>query len=100
MAIAGTRCPLCGALLTPLALIEAAEEIADFERGVLAARCPHCQGYLELQPTQDKLDVGYLRGGKFEVVVSLPCEQLGILRAPDPDTLTVTAADRRWQFWE
>ncbi|HTZ00138.1 MAG TPA: hypothetical protein VMB75_09900 [Rhodocyclaceae bacterium] len=96
------RCPLCGAPLTAVELLDAVEEFADLGQGVLAARCPHCQGYLELQPDQGRLDVGYLgrAGQHFVAVLGLPVEDLRLLREVESGAMTVVAGGRRWQFRE
>ena len=96
---AGDRCPLCGASLTALGLLDTADELLDGERAIVAGRCPHCQGRLEIMMGAERLDIGYLdRGGRFDVVQSLPCPGLVALRQTDGETLTVSAGGSRYRY--
>lgn len=52
-------CPLCGGKLSALELLDACDELADAALGVLAARCPYCQGHLEIRPVAGGIEVGY-----------------------------------------
>lgn len=93
------RCPLCGAHLTALELLDAGEELIDAGLGVLAAHCPHCQGNLELLPSAGQLDVGYLnKAGRFDTVLSLPCAGLVVARVVGNDVLTVKVNGRQLHF--
>ncbi|MDK9725227.1 MAG: hypothetical protein OEL88_10065 [Sterolibacteriaceae bacterium MAG5] len=95
-------CPLCGARLDAAALLDACSGLLDAGLGVLAARCPACQGYLEVRPVEGRLDLGYLGGagsaGRFEVALSLLAEGLAVER--HDDTLRVALAGRHWAFSE
>lgn len=96
-----TRCPLCGARLTPFALLDAAGELDDPHLGVVAGRCPHCQGYLELRPVAGRLEVGYaVRGAgtsRFDAVLSLDAAGL-VASVAAGGAMTVTAVGRVWHF--
>ena len=84
-------------------LLDACSELVDAELGVLASRCPHCQGYLEVLPTTDRIDIGYLTGAstrRFDVAFFLPYAGLTFERSADPPFLQLEAADRRWEFRE
>jgi hypothetical protein len=86
-------------LLTPDELLAAAEELLDGERAIVAGRCPHCQGRLEIMLGVECLDIGYLdRGGRFDVVQSLACPGLVALRQTDGETLTVSAGGSRYRY--
>jgi hypothetical protein len=91
-------CPLCGAKLAAAAMLDACEELIDAELGVLAARCPHCQGYLEVLPEAGAVLVGYLTGGRFEAVRTLPAEGLAVLQAVDTGTLALSMGGQSWRF--
>lgn len=95
-------CPLCGGKLSALDLLNACDELADAELGVLSARCPHCQGRLEIRPGEGKIDIGYLVGNaspRFDVVFSLACAGLEVL--PDSDgSLRLTTPTQHWEFRE
>jgi hypothetical protein len=93
------RCPLCGAHLIALELLDAGEELIDAELGVVAAHCPHCQGKLELLPAAGQLDVGYLnKTGSFDTVLSLACAGLVVARVVGSDVLTVQVNGRQLRF--
>lgn len=93
-------CPLCGARLEAAALLDACSGLLDADLGVLAARCPACQGYLEVRPVEGRLDIGYLSGAgagqRFEVALSLLAEGLAVEAAGD--VLRVALAGRHWAF--
>jgi hypothetical protein len=91
------RCPLCGAALTAREVLDACEEVADGELGVLACRCPYCQGSLEVLPAAGRVDIGYVMNGRFDVVLSLPEDGLTVERGAD-GTLKVAAPGRGWGF--
>ena len=95
-------CPLCGGKLSALDLLDACDELVDAELGVLAARCPHCQGRLEIRPDQGRIDIGYLVGTspRFDVAFSLVCEGLEIVSDKEPDCLRLLAPARHWAFHE
>ncbi|MCX8085792.1 MAG: hypothetical protein N3C63_02710 [Rhodocyclaceae bacterium] len=98
MASESSRCPLCGARLDALRVLDACEEMVG--EGVLGCRCPFCQGYFEVRPTTGKLEIGYLRGGQFETVLTLPCEGLAVLRDTTNGALRLRLAGRDWKFDE
>lgn len=88
---------MCGARLSAIELLDAGEELIDAERGIVAARCPHCQGNLEVIPTAGRLDLGYLTGsGRFEVAGSLRCDGLEVF--PEGAGMAIAASGRRWTF--
>jgi hypothetical protein len=96
-------CPLCGAKLKPDELLDACGELLSPELGVLAARCPHCQGYIEVLPTTGSLLIGYLKDGAtplFETVITLPCVELEIHLSTAPPQLIAAFAGRSWFFTE
>jgi len=89
--------------MSAIDLIDSCTEIANMELGVLAAHCPHCQGYLEIRPANGRIELGYCSGGnadRFEVAQSLLVEGLEVVRAPDQQCLVLVAGDRRWLFRE
>jgi hypothetical protein len=90
-------CPLCGAKMAATQLLDACEELIDPGRGVLSCHCPYCQGYLEVMPVVDRVDLGYLRHDRFDLVLSLPAEGLTVESADD-GAMTVRAAGRCWSF--
>ena len=96
-----SRCPLCGAAMTPENLIDACSELLDEGLGVLAARCPHCQGQIELRPEQELIELGYCSGRdglKFDVAYSLPCPGLRVDRLEAPPGLQLIYGERVWEF--
>jgi hypothetical protein len=98
-----SNCPLCGAKLTAIALLDACTEIIDWRLGVLEAHCPYCQGYLEVMPAAGRADIGYMVGTnheRFDLAHSLPCEGLEVERATDTNCLTLKAPGRSWRFSE
>lgn len=93
-------CPLCGARFSPEALLDACDELVSAELGVLAGRCPHCQGELEVRPQAERLQVGYTVGrnaGGFVTALALPCPGLRIER-PHDGGLLLRVGERRWHF--
>ncbi len=101
--IRDSNCPLCGAGLTAVELLDAGTELIDPRLGVIETRCPHCQGYLEAMPLQGRVDVGYLVGpGKerFDVALSLAFEGLAVDLATAPSCLKVKAQGGSWEFRE
>ncbi|MBL8489916.1 MAG: hypothetical protein JNM82_03965 [Rhodocyclaceae bacterium] len=98
-----SRCPLCGGDLTAIAMLDACRELLDAELGVIAGRCPHCQGYLELAPGEGGLRLGYVVRAaglaRFDAVQTLACADMRVDRiAGDRPGLRVCAGDRRWEF--
>lgn len=95
------RCPLCGAHLTAEELLEAGDELIDAQLGVIATRCPHCQGNLEFLPGVGQIEVGYLnRSGEFETVLLLACNGLAAARIAGGDTLTVQVSGKQYRYAE
>ena len=89
--------------MTPLAMIDACTALAAAELGVLAARCPHCQGYFEIRPATDRIEIGYCGGNavaRFDVALSLACDGLVVGREEAPPGLLLKLLDRRWRFAE
>jgi C4-type Zn-finger protein len=70
-----TGCPLCGANLTAQQIWENRDELLDPDLGVFSARCPYCQGYLEIRAINQAVEVGYLVGAseqkRFDVALTL-----------------------------
>ena len=68
-------CPLCGAKMTAEQLWSEIDELIHEALGVHSARCPYCQGYLEVQKQGDELRIGYLNGhgenARFDTVLVL-----------------------------
>jgi hypothetical protein len=93
-------CPLCGARLTPAQVLDACEELADAAQGVLACHCPHCQGYFEVRPTAEAVEIGYLRHGGFDVVLALATAGLAVLRDTASGALRLRLDGRDWKFAE
>ncbi len=92
------RCPLCGAKMKAVQLLDACEEVIEGELGILACHCPYCQGYLEVLPVAGRLDVGYLRHGRFDIVLTLPAEGLMVLRDTATGALRLRMPDLDWSF--
>lgn len=89
--------------MTSINMIDACLEISNAELGVLAARCPHCQGHFEIQPAIDRIDVGYSDGNtvaRFDVALSLSLVGLVVERGENPPSLALSTSDRRWVFLE
>jgi len=94
-----SSCPLCGAKMTPAELLDACTDLVSAELGVLGARCPHCQGALEIRPVHDRVDIGYCIGAtdvRFDVVISLPCAGLRV--SCSAGGLVLEATERNWTF--
>jgi len=103
MAKRTSGCPLCGAGMTAMELLDGCSELIDAHLGVLSARCPHCQGYLEVRPAAGQVDIGYTVGTgntRFDVALSLPYEGLVIEHSENPPSLTLKAPGRHWAFRE
>lgn len=98
MAKREASCPLCGAKLTPMQVFDACGEIVG--EGILECHCPYCQGYFEAHPNTGFVEVGYLRNGGFDVVVTLPAEGLAVLRDTATGVLRVRWEGRDWKFEE
>ena len=96
-----SNCPLCGAALTAMELVDACTELIDARLGVLESHCPHCQGCLEVMPAAGRIDIGY-RGGpgneRFDVALSLPLEGLEIERTGDSSGLKLRVPGGSWAF--
>lgn len=96
-----SSCPLCGARMTPMDLLDACTGLIDADLGVLEAQCPHCQGHLEIRPVAEQIDIGYCVGGTtthFETAIALPYPGLSVERAADGAGWVLSAPDRRWSF--
>ena len=65
---------------------------------VLDCHCPFCQGYFEVRPATDVLEIGYLRNGRFDVVVTLPAVGLTALRDTTTGNLRLRLEGRDWKF--
>ncbi len=97
-----SRCPLCGAKLTALKLLDSVSGVVDPHQHVLGSHCPFCQGYLELRPGSGKVEVGYLAGpgnSHFDLVYSLSCEGLEVLALVD-GRMALKTPTRSWEFDE
>jgi len=90
------RCPLCGAYLDATGVLTACDELIDSETGLLAGRCPFCQGLLEVRLGTDAIELGYRHPGGFEAVNMLACPELIIDR--DGEGLTVHLPGRSLRF--
>ena len=92
-------CPLCGGKLTALDLLNACDELIDADLGVLSARCPYCQGRLEIRPAAGQIDIGYIVGSelpRFDVAFSLDCAGLEIIAGGEADCLHLRTPTRHW----
>lgn len=98
MAKRDATCPLCGAKLTPQQVFDACEEVVG--ESILGCRCPFCQGYFEVRPGTDGVDIGYLRQGRFDVVLTLSASGMAVLRDTDNGTLRLRLAEQTWKFTE
>lgn len=92
------NCPLCGAKLPPSAWLDACDELLDGARGILAARCPACQGRLEVLAQTGSLQLGYRNGNNFTAALSLDYPGLQVDTAGD--RLCLRADEREWVFVE
>lgn len=96
-------CPLCGGQLTALDLLNACDELADLALGVLSARCPFCQGLLEIRPVAGQIDIGYIVGTdrrRFDVAFSLACEGLEVVEGDEIGCLQLRTPEHAWAFRE
>jgi len=96
-------CPLCGATMTPSELLDACANLLVPTLDVLSARCPYCQGYLEVRPLGETLEIGYLISHAephFERVLALPCPDLHYARLAEPPRLQLSLGERCWVFAE
>lgn len=96
-------CPLCGARMSAREILNACAELVDVDLGVLAASCPYCQGYFEVQPGDERVDLGYTvvaASPRFDAVISLPCPGLALIRGDDPPSLRVATPEGSWSFYE
>lgn len=96
-------CPLCGGKLTALDLLNACDELADTILGVLSARCPFCQGRLEIRPAAGQIDIGYVVGTdarRFDVAFSLACEGLEVVAGDEIGCLQLRTPEHDWEFRE
>jgi hypothetical protein len=97
-----SKCPLCGATLTPTEILDACGELIDPVLGVVETQCPHCQGRLEAMPASGRVDLGFLIGDKerFDVALALPFEGLAVERLNGPPRIKASAPGRSWEFRE
>jgi len=93
-------CPLCGGQLTALDLLNACDELADASLGILAARCPYCQGRLEIRPAAGRIEIGYIVGQRFDVAFSLDCAGLEVLADAGDGSLRLRMPEKGWEFRE
>jgi hypothetical protein len=96
MAKREATCPLCGAKLSAAQVLDACEELVG--EHVLDCHCPFCQGYFEVRPATDMLEIGYLRNGRFDIVVTLPAVGLTALRDTTTGNLRLRLEGRDWKF--
>lgn len=96
-----SNCPLCGAKMTAMELLDACTELIDPHLGILEAHCPYCQGYLEVMPAAGRLDIGYrVANTRFDVALSLPCLGLEVVRSENMNGMTLKVPGRSWEFLE
>lgn len=97
-----SKCPLCGATLTPTEILDACGEIIDPRLGVVETHCPHCQGRLEAMPANGRVDLGFLIGDneRFDVALAMPCAGLTVERTDSPPCIKLTVPGRSWEFTE
>lgn len=97
-----SKCPLCGATLTPTEILDAGGELIDPVLGVVETHCPHCQGRLEAMPVGGRVDIGFLIGDKerFDVALAMPFADLRLERPNGPPCIKLTAPGRSWEFTE
>ncbi len=91
-------CPLCGGQLSARDLLNACDELADASLGILAARCPHCQGRLEIRPAAGCIEIGYIVGSRFDVAFSIDCVGLEVLAGDG--SLRLRMQEKEWAFRE
>ena len=80
-------------------LLDACTDLVNAELGVLSARCPYCQGALEIRPVEDRIGIGYCVGAAgvhFDVVISLPYAGLRVSRSAGG--MVLKASERNWTF--
>ena len=83
--------------MTAIDMIDACMEIANAELGVLAARCPHCQGHFEIRPANERIDLGYCVGTtalRFDVAHSLAVAGLVAERGEDLTSLVLLSSQK------
>ena len=97
-----SKCPLCGATLTPTEILDAGGELIDPVLGVVETHCPHCQGKLEAMPVGGRVDIGFLIGDKerFDVALAMPFADLRLERPNGLPCIKLTAPGRSWEFTE
>ena len=92
-----SNCPLCGAKMTALELLDACTEFIDPHLGILEAHCPYCQGYLEVMPSAGQVDIGYrVADVRFDSALSLPCDGLVVERTAG--SMALKTQERSWAF--
>jgi hypothetical protein len=92
------NCPLCGAKLPPSAWLDACDELLDSAEGILAARCPACQGRLEILAQPGSLQLGFHNGKNFSAALSL--DYPGLQVEITDGRLHLRAEEREWDFVE
>ncbi len=100
MAKRDASCPLCGAKLLPTQVLDTCDDLVDVTLGVLGCHCPYCQGYFEVMPGAQGIEIGYLQHGRFDVVLTLAGAGLVVLRDTVSGSLRVRLAGRDWKFSE
>ncbi len=97
-----SKCPLCGATLTPTEILDACGDLIDPVLGVVETHCPHCQGRLEARPANGRVDLGFLIGGnaRFDVALAMPFDALKLEPPNGTPCLKLTAPGRSWEFRE
>lgn len=96
MAKREASCPLCGAKMLPAQVLDVCGEI--IAEGIIECHCPYCQGYFEVRPNAEVVEVGYQRNGGFDVVITLPAEGLAVLRDTATGALRLRLAGQDWKF--
>lgn len=79
-------------------VLDACEEMAG--ESILECHCPYCQGYFEVRPAADLVEIGYQRNDRFDVVILLPAEGMTVLRDTTTGSLRVRLSGRDWKFEE
>lgn len=98
MARRDASCPLCGAKMQARQVLDACEELVDAGAGVLGCHCPYCQGYFEVRPAADQVEIGYLQSGRFASVVTLPAAGLRVLQDTGSGLLRLRLDGSDWKF--
>lgn len=96
-----SNCPLCGAQLTAAELLDTCTDVINSELGVLEAQCPHCQGSLEVMPTNGWVAIGFLIGARkerFDVALSLFFAGLVVRHEEHSPRMTLKAPGQTWEF--